>query len=52
MTDHEPLFDPDDDDAPTIPMAGPSEETANLIGKHLAERKAQGREPYWPDWDE
>jgi hypothetical protein len=54
-TDHttgEPLFDPDADAAPTTHMAGPSEETSRLISQHLAEREAQGEEPYWPDWDE
>ena len=47
-----PLFDDDSDDTLTRPMAGPSEETSRLIGQHLTEREAQGREPYWPEWDD
>ena len=48
-----PLFDEDDDGASLERrMDGPSEETSRLIGQHLVEREAQGREPYWPDWDE
>lgn len=51
--DNVTLFDEDAEDITArTSMAGPSEGTSRLIGQHLAEREAQGQEPYWPDWDE
>ncbi|MEU5900617.1 hypothetical protein [Streptomyces venezuelae] len=47
-----PLFDDEEDDGLGRRMAGPSPDTARLIGQHLVDRQAEGRAPYWPDWDE
>jgi hypothetical protein len=53
--DHIPgtsLFDEDADECSfERRIAGPSGNVAQSIARHLQERQASGKQPYWPDWD-